>query len=390
MKNFMFSNETRILFGSGAEASIGSEVTRFATRVLVVCSRGASNRTGIVDRVEGILRENGVVYFELTGIKPNPEMSKVYEGIELVKEQKLELVLAIGGGSMIDTAKGIATGALYEGDVWELYKQRKVERALPIGVVLTFPAAGSESSLASVVTNEKTQEKLDILGLCIRPRFAVLNPDLTFTLPDFQTFCGITDMLSHVMERYFGNDMDNDLTDRLCEATMKSIIHNALILRNEDTANASARAQLMWASTIAHNGILETGREMDWASHGMGMEISAIFDTTHGATLSVITPEWAKYVYKSNVSRFAQFAERVFNVEMDLLNPDRTAREGIRRLEEFFEHIGVPTSMSGIGIHSDERFEEMARKVTRNGPIGGIRKLNADDVVKIYRQALEK
>ena len=387
MQSFEYSNTTKIIFGNKAENAVAKEIAPYSNRVLIVCSRGASNKSGIVDRVEDILTEAGIAFTELTGIKPNPEVGKVYEGIDIVKAKNIGLILAIGGGSIIDTAKGIAAGALYDGDVWDLYEKQRVEAALPVGVVLTFPAAGSEASLASVLSNDKTEEKLDILGLCIRPQFAILNPELTLTLPDYQTFCGITDMLSHVMERYFSMDMDNDFTDRLCEGTMKSIIKNALILKEERRDDLTARSNIMWASTIAHNGLLETGRDMDWASHGIGMAISAIYDTTHGATLSVITPAWARYVYQNNIKRFAQFAERVFDVEPDLNNLERMATEGIVRLQAFFERIGMPTRLDEIDIKSDDQFEAIAKKATKRGDIGGIKQLNAKDICEILKSA---
>lgn len=387
MKDFTFHNATKIIFGDWSESAFIDEISQFADDVLVVCSRGKSNVSNIVDKVESALSAAGIKYEELTGIKPNPEINKVREGVQIVRNRNIKFILAIGGGSIIDTAKGIAAGSVVKEDVWQLYLNKKCTSSLPTGVILTLPAAGSESSHASVISNEEEGLKLDILDLSLRPQFAMLDPRLTTNIPPYHTFCGVVDMLSHVMERYFGNDMDNDLTDRLCEGVMLSIINNARLLLAEPT-DYSARAQIMWASTIAHNGLLETGREMDWSSHALGMEISAIYDSTHGATLSVITPAWARYVYEDNIPRFAQFAERVFGVRTESLSPEKTALEGIKRLEAFFREMNMPLTLKELGIDSDERLPEMAKKATKNGPIGGIKSLIYDDVLAIYQNAL--
>jgi len=386
MLNFEFWNGTKLYFGKGVEERAGELVKENAKSVLV-CYYGTPSTIELVENTFKSLDENGIEYKKLSGIKPNPELAKVYEGINLVRENDLEFILAIGGGSIIDTAKAIAAGAPYEGDVWDLYdKQLGFQDAIPLGVILTFPAAGSESSNGSVITNEDTQQKLAIIDNCLRPVFALLDPELTYKLPAFQTFCGIADIMSHVMERYFSATKNTDLTDKLCEAVLRSVKHNALLLLN-DPADYNARAEIMLASTIAHNDLLGVGRTQDWASHNMGMVISGIYNSTHGATLSVITPAWAKYIYKNNIARFAQFATRVFDIEYDFNAPENTALEGILALESFFKRIGIPTTLEELGIPDDSNFEEMADKYEQGGTAGDIVKIQGEDFINILKLA---
>ncbi|MDR0583542.1 MAG: iron-containing alcohol dehydrogenase, partial [Treponema sp.] len=323
-------------------------------------------------------------------IKPNPELSKVYEGINLVREKQPAFVLAIGGGSVIDTAKAIAAGVPYGKDVWDLYTRKGTfHSALPTGALVTIPASGSESSNGSVITNEKTKQKLAIIDDCLRPVFAILNPELTFSLPPYQTFCGIVDIMSHVLERYFSRTTHTDLTDRMCEALLKTVIHNAQLLP-ENPKDYNARAEIMLASTIAHGDLLGAGRTQDWGSHYIGMELSAIYGSTHGATLSVITPAWAKYVHKEYPARFIQFAVRVFGIDYDFMDPINTAMEGIIALEDFFKRLGVPTVLEEIGVTDDSKFEEMADKYLSIGPYGDIKKLTKEDFINILKLARRK
>jgi alcohol dehydrogenase YqhD (iron-dependent ADH family) len=388
MLNFEFQNQTKLYFGSGMDDRVGELVRPVADNILL-CS-GGSGTAGIVNKVLSVLDREGIKYTCLPGIKPNPELSKVYEGIDLVNKNKLGFVLAVGGGSVIDTAKAVAAGVLYGKDVWDLYsKKGDFHSALPTGVVVTIPAAGSESSNGSVITNEKTRQKLAIIDDCLRPVFAILNPELTFSLPPYQTFCGIVDMMSHVMERYFSRTTHTDLTDRMCEGVLKTIIHNALLLL-ENPADYNARAEIMLASTIAHGDLLGVGRTQDWGSHYIGMELSAIYNTTHGATLSVITPAWAKYVYREYPEKFIQFAMRVFGIDYDFMDPANTAREGITALEAFFRRLGVPTTLEEIGVVDDSRFEEMADKYLSIGPYGDIKRLTKEDFINILKLAQGK
>ncbi|AST90745.1 MULTISPECIES: iron-containing alcohol dehydrogenase [Sutcliffiella] len=382
MNNFTFQNATKIIFGKDTEQLVGKETALHSKKVLLHYGGGSIKQSGLYDTVVQSLQENGVEFVELGGVKPNPRVSLVREGVALCKEQNIDFILAVGGGSVIDSAKGIAAGAKYEGDVWDFYTGTPIETSLPIGVVLTIPAAGSESSAGSVITNEDGWLKRDALHDSLRPQFAILNPVLSYTLPAYQTACGITDMMSHILERYFTTEKNVDFTDRLCEGALKSIIHNAPIVLEQPT-NYDARAEIMWAGTIAHNDLLGTGRTGDWASHNIEHEISGIYDIAHGAGLAIIFPAWMKYVYKHDVQRFAQFANRVWNVEIDLNDLERTALAGIKKTEEFFQSIGMPITLSEANI-DDQYFREMARKATERWPIGNFVKLHEEDVYNIY------
>jgi hypothetical protein len=324
----------------------------------------------------------------LGGVKPNPRLSLVQEGIKLCKEHKLGMILAVGGGSVIDSSKAIAMGAVIEGDVWDFYLGKGAPTdALPVATVLTIPAAGSESSTGSVITNEEGWRKRAVNSDVIYPRFSILNPELAFTLPKYQVACGVTDIMAHLMERYFTNVSHVAFTDRLLEATMKTIISQApFVLKNSEDYNAWA--EIMWAGTIAHNNLLNTGRIGDWASHDIEHEISGIYDIAHGAGLAIVFPAWMKHVLKHDQKRFVQWAVRVWNVEMDVFNPEAVALEGIRKLEEFFHSIGLGTELSDLDIQGD-RIDEMANKATDGGTrtVGNFVKLNQKDVRKILHLA---
>ncbi|MFU0799174.1 MAG: iron-containing alcohol dehydrogenase [Xylanivirga thermophila] len=388
MDNFVFQSPTKIIFGRGAEKHVGEEVKLLGKKVLLHYGGGSIKKFGLYDRVVKSLNDAGVDFIELGGVKPNPRLSLVREGIDLCRKNNVDCILAVGGGSVIDSSKAIAIGTIYDGDVWDFYSGKSsVERSLPVGVVLTIPAAGSEASNSSVITNEDGWYKRGLNTDVIRAKFAIMNPELTFTLPPYQTICGAADIIAHVMERYFTNTKDVDFTDRLCEATLKTIIDNVpIVLKNPE--DYGARAQIMWASTIAHNGLLNSGRVGDWASHGIEHELSAIYDVAHGAGLAVVFPAWMKYVYKHDVDRFVQFAVRVWNVDMDFEHPECTALEGIRRLEEFFSRIGLPVTLKELGV-PDDRLEEMADKATNNDSktMGNFVKLNREDVLNIYKLA---
>jgi alcohol dehydrogenase YqhD (iron-dependent ADH family) len=292
----------------------------------------------------------------------------------------------VGGGSVIDSAKAIAVGVPYAGDVWDFYLQKAViKEALPVGAVLTIPAAGSETSPASVVTNDEGALKRDIGTDLIRPKFAILNPELTFTLPAYQTACGVADIMAHVMERYFTRMKHTDLTDRLCESTLRTVIKYAP-LALENPTDYAARAEIMWAGTVAHNDLLGTGRIGDWGSHLIEHEISGIYDVPHGAGLAVVFPAWMKYVYQEDVGVFARYAVRVWDVEADFGDPEQTALAGIERLKDFFRRIGLPVTLAELKVGTD-RLEEMAAKCTERGPVGNFKKLDKKDVYEVYRLA---
>jgi alcohol dehydrogenase YqhD (iron-dependent ADH family) len=388
MENFVFHSPTKIIFGKGMENQVGAEVKVYSKKILFHYGGGSIKRYGLYDRVVKSLNEAGVEFIELSGVKPNPRLSLVKQGIDICRKNDIDFILAVGGGSVIDSAKAIALGVPYEGDVWDFYSGKSIpEKAFSIGVVLTIPAAGSEASRSSVITNEDGWYKRGFDNDLIRSKFAIMNPELTFTLPPYQTACGAADIMAHVMERYFTHQKDVDFTDRLCEATLRTIIKNVPLVL-EDPENYEARAEIMWASTIAHNDLLGTGRLGDWASHNIEHELSGIYDVAHGAGLAVVFPAWMKYVYKHGMDRFIQFATRVWDVEMDFACPERTVLEGINRLEQFFKSIDLPVTLEGLAI-SDDRLEEMANKCTDNDnkQIGGFVKLGRDDVFNILNLA---
>lgn len=388
MTNFSFSYGTKILFGKGQEAEVGRETAAHSRKVLLHYGQGSIRKSGLYDRVCRSLREAGVQFAELGGVVPNPRLGLVRQGIELCRKEKIDFILAVGGGSVIDSAKAISIGVPYAGDVWDFFMRKATVRsALPVGVVLTIPAAGSESSIGMVVTKEEGLYKRDVVDEIVRPRFAILDPQLTLKLPARDTANGVADMLAHILERYFTKEPGVDLTDRLCEAAMQGVMRTALLLAGEPE-NYDYRAQIMWAGTIAHNDFLSLGRVGDWGSHMIEHELSAIYDVAHGAGLSVIFPAWMRYLYRKEVQRFAQFAVRVFGLPMDFEHPEATALAGIRQLEAFFRQLGLPVTLGELGVPTD-RLEEMARKCTERGPIGSFASLGEKEVLAIYRLAAE-
>jgi len=388
MNSFDFQNRTRIIFGRGVEQQAGSLVAAMGKTVLLHYGGGSIRKSGLYQRIMKSLQEAGVEVVELPGAMPNPRLSLVREGIALCRSRKVDAIVAVGGGSVIDSAKAIGIGVKYQGDVWDFFTGRAVpESMLPLGVVLTIPAAGSEASGFSVITNEDGWLKLGTGCDCMRPEFALMNPELTFSLPPFQTACGISDMLAHVMERYFSNTPDVELTDRLCEATMQTILHLGPVVVREPE-NYGARAEIMWTGTVAHNGWLDPGRETDWASHAIEHELSALYDIAHGAGLSIVFPAWMKTVYSSNPVRFARFANRVMGIEYNFDNPEETILLGIEALERFYRQLGLPVRMSDLKI-PDDRIQEMAGRATAGNtmPLGNLKKLLAADVEHILRLA---
>lgn len=363
MDNFVFQNPTKILFGRGSEEKVGEEVAAYSKKILLHFGGGSIKASGLYDRVTASLTKAGVTWIDLGGVKPNPRLSLVQEGVKLVKENKLGLILAVGGGSVIDSAKAIAMGSVIDGNVWDFYLGKGAPvKALPIGTVLTIPAAGSEASTGTVITNEEGWLKRAVNSELIYPRFSILNPELAFSLPRFQVACGITDIMAHLMERYFTNVTHVAFTDRLIEATMKTLICQApLVLRNPK--DYDAWSEIMWAGTIAHNNLLNTGRIGDWASHDIEHEISGIYDIAHGAGLAVVFPAWMKFVMHHDLNRFVQWSVRVWNVDMNVFDNEAVAREGIARMEAFFKFMGLGTKLSDLGIKGD-RIDEMADKCT--------------------------
>ena len=389
MRNFVFENKTKIIFGRGTEEKVGKEIKKLGkNKVLFHYGGGSIKRFGLYDKVVKSLKDEEIEYVELGGVKPNPSLSLVKEGIELCRQENIDFILAVGGGSVIDSAKAIAAGALYEGDVWDFYDNKaQINEALPLGVILTLPAAGSEASDASVITDEERKLKRGTGSPLIRPTFSILNPEITFTLPPYQTAAGITDMMAHIMERYFTQERNVDLTDHMCEAVLKTIIKNApLVLEKPEDYNA--RAEIMWAGTLAHNGLLDTGRLGDWGTHMIEHELSALYDLTHGAGLAIIFPAWIRYVYKAYPEKMLRFFHNVFDVEAVFDDPQYMIEEGLKRLKNFYQSIGMPVSLKEVGIE-EKRFEEMAEKCTVFGPVSNFIKLEKSDVVEIYKLAAE-
>lgn len=388
MNNFVFHNPTKIFFGKDIHHQVGKETKKYGNKVLLHYGGGSIKQNGVYEDVVNALQAEGIEYIELGGVKPNPRLSLVQEGIKLCKEHNIDFILAVGGGSVIDSAKAIGIGVYYEGDVWDFFVGKaRAKQMLPLGTVLTIPAAGSESSDSTVITNEEGWYKKGHTASCMFPTFSFLNPEHTFTLSAYQTGCGLTDMFSHVLERYFTQTQHTDYSDRLCEATMRAIAANGLAVTREPNSY-EARAEVMWAGTLAHNNLIGMGRDGDWATHGIEHEISGIYDIAHGAGLAILFPAWMTYNIHANLDRFVQYAVRVWDVQLSFQNREEIAREGIRRTKQFFAAIGMPTSLSEVNI-DETHFAEMAAKATEFGPLGSFKKLQATDVVEIYKLALE-
>lgn len=388
MDNFTFYAPTYFAFGKDAENDTGKYVKRFGgSKVLIHYGGGSVVRSGLLNRVKRSLEAEGLAYVELGGVKPNPRSGLVYEGIELCRREGVDFVLAVGGGSSIDSSKAIAAGAIYEGDFWDYYEGRLVEKALPIGTVLTIAAAGSEGSPDSVITNEEGMYKRGATGEAFRPKFSVLNPALTQTLPTYQTACGITDIIAHLYERYLTNTKEVEVTDRMIEALMLAMVHEGPRVI-EDPDNYEARANIMWAGMMAHNNSCGVGRTQDWTSHDVEHELSALYDCAHGAGLAVVMPAVFTYNMHHNVMRFAQIAARVWGCQMDFEHPEVTARAGIEALRRFLISIGMPKNFEELGAN-EEDIERLAHTACygdgRKGTIGGFVSLNQKDVENIYR-----
>ena len=389
MLNFEFCSPTKFVFGRNTQEKVGALVKEFGgSRVLVVYGGGSVVRSGLLAQVLASLDGAGLFHMELGGVKPNPRSDLVYEGIRLCKENGLDFVLPVGGGSAIDTAKAIADGVPYDGDFWDFYcGKAKPVTALPHGCVLTIPAAGSEGSNSSVITKVEGMLKRGLSTELHRPRFAVMNPELTFTLPRYQLACGVTDMMAHIMERYFTNTKDVALTDRLAEALLVSIREAALVAIKDDH-DYESHATLMWAGMLAHNNSVGVGREQDWASHHIGHEISAKYDTAHGASLAIVFPAWMQYVYKHDVKRFVQFATRVWDVDPSGKTDEEIALEGIRAMQAFFVSIGMPATLEQGGGKKED-IPALAANVV-NGHTGHFVYLEPAQIEEILAIASEK
>ncbi|MDV4149380.1 iron-containing alcohol dehydrogenase [Clostridium sp. AL.422] len=392
MESFDFFAPTFFAFGKGRENDCGELVKRFGGgKVLIHYGGGSVVRSGLLDRVKESLKKASIEFVELGGVMPNPRSGLVYEGIELSKKENVDFILAVGGGSTIDSAKAIAAGVVYDGDFWDFYQGKRIDEALPVGTILTIAAAGSEGSPDSVITNEDGMIKRGASGDAIRPKFSILNPELTETLPAYQTACGITDIIAHLYERYLTNSKDVEVTDRLIESlilTMKTEAPKVMV----NLEDYEARANIMWAGMVAHNNIVGVGRSQDWTSHQIEHELSALYDCAHGAGLAVTMPAVFTYNMSHDVMRFAQIAVRVWGCQMDFSHPERTAKEGIEALRSFLISIGMPKNFEELGAKEDD-IEKLAYtccygKGNEGGQIGGFVSLKQKDVEAIYRLML--
>lgn len=391
MENFQYYTPTKIIFGRGAEEQTGQlAVEQGCKKVLVHYGGGSVVRSGLLERIYRSLDAVGISYVSLGGVVPNPRLSLVYEGIRLARKEQVDFILAVGGGSVIDSAKAIGYGVANEGDVWDFYEKRRTAKAcLPIGVVLTIAAAGSEMSDSSVITKEEGWLKRGYSSNYARARFAVMNPELTMTLPKYQTASGCVDIMMHTMERYFNRSENMEMTDGISEHLLRTVMKNAKILMNEPD-NYQARAEVMWAGSLSHNGLTGCGTGGgDWASHQLEHELGGMFDVAHGAGLAAVWGSWARYVMDAAPERFAKFAVNVMGVEPEA-EKLKTAQKGIEGMEDFYRTLDMPVCIGDMGIElAEEQMRELAEKCSHFGKrtIGCIKKLDQEDMYQIYKEA---
>lgn len=392
MKNFKYYAPTKVMFGKDTENKVADLVKEFGgTKVLLHYGGQSAEKSGLLGKVEASLQDAGIAYVKLGGVVPNPRVSKVREGIEICKQEGIDFLLAVGGGSVIDSCKAISSGRYFEGDVWDLYLHKaRATQYMPIGCILTIPAAGSEMSDGSVITNEDGWLKKDYCVDEFRCKFAIMNPEYTCTLPAWQTACGVTDMMMHTFERYFSVDDDMEVTDSIAEALLRTIMIQAhKVLKNPN--DYDSRAQIMWAGSLAHNDLTGCGTSGDWSTHCLEHELSGMFDVSHGAGLAALWGSWARYTRGENMNRFARFAVNVMGVPLMSQTTEELAEAGIQAMEAFFQSIGMPTNIHDlIGRDiTDAEIEEMADKCSNGGTstIGGLMELKRDDMVNIYKMA---
>lgn len=391
MVNFEYFTPTKVVFGKNAEERTGELIkAQGCKKVLVHYGGNSAKKSGLLDRICVSLEKEGISYVTLGGVVPNPHLSKVHEGIELCKKEGVDFILAVGGGSVIDSGKAIGYGVANEGEVWDFYAKKRIpEACLPVGAVLTIAAAGSEMSDSSVITNEEGWLKRGCNNNLCRCRFAVMNPELTYTLPPYQTASGCVDIMMHTMERYFTREEDTALTDGIGEALLRTVMESAQTLV-EEPENYDARAQVMWASSLSHNGLTGCGIVGDWSCHQLEHELGGMFDVAHGAGLAAVWGSWARYVYKEKPERFAQFAVNVMGVTNDFSDPEKTALMGIRKMEEFYRSIQMPTNIRELGVElTEEQIQELAYKCSfmDQRTIGQFKVLSRKDMEEIYRMA---
>lgn len=392
MRDFNFYAPTQVVFGKESEEKVAQLIKKYGgSKVLVHYGGGSARRSGLLDKMFQLLNKEAIPYVELGGVVPNPLLSKVREGIALCRKEGVDFILAIGGGSVIDSAKAIAYGLHYDGDVWDFWDGKAVpQQSTPLGAVLTIPAAGSEMSDSCVITNDEGMLKRGINSDLCRCKFAIMNPERTYTLPPYQTAAGATDIMMHTMERYFGVDKGLALTDGMAEALMRTVKNSVFeVLKNPE--DYQHHAEIMWAGSLSHNNLMECGTGKDFASHKLEHELSGMFGVTHGAGLAAIWPSWARFVMKKHAARFAQFAVNVMDVPNDFTNPEATALKGIEAMERFYHAIGMPINMRElIGRElTDAEIAELVEKASRGGTLmlGGLDKLGTKEMEIIYRMA---
>ena len=389
MNSFTYYSPTKYIFGLDSHNKLGEELKKLKKKKILIVYSSSSKKNGFIDRVEKILEENKISFVEYSGVKTNPTTDMAYECIDLAKKNDVDFILAVGGGSAIDLAKSVAVGLCCNSDVWDFYLGKEIEKAVEIGVILTIASSGSESSPNAILTNNDTLEKMAIESDLIRPVFAIMNPELTMTLTSYQTACGITDIIAHCLERYFTNTENVDLTDRLLESIIKSVMKEGkkAVFCKEDV---ESRKNIMWAGSLAHNNIIGCDREQDWNSHHLEHVLSAKYNCNHGAGMAVIFPAWMRYVAKKHkAERFAQFANRVFDIEINNDKPIETAMMGIEKFEDFLEEIKMPLNFVKLGI-SDYDIDELVKLNNLNGgKTSGFYSLNEDDIREIYKIASE-
>ncbi len=392
MFDFKYFTPTKVLFGKNTEDKVAELIQEFGgKKVLIHYGGGSVIRSGLMQRVTDKLDAAGICYVKLGGAVPNPHLSLVYEGIELCKKEGVDFLLAVGGGSAIDSAKAIGYGLMNEGDVWDFYDyKRQAKASMPLGVILTLAATGSEMSDSSVITKEEGLVKRGYSSDFGRPKFAILNPELTMTLPDYQTACGCTDIMMHTMERYFTNGGNMEITDSMAEALLRTVKENAKILAR-DPKNYDARAEVMWAGSLSHNGLTGCGNDGgDWMTHKLEHELGGLYDVAHGAGLAALWGSWARYVYKNCLPRFKRYAINVMGVAPDAGSDEEIALKGIEAMEDFYREIKMPTNLRELGVEaSDEDLKLMAHKcaVGVNGGKGSARFLKEEDMLEIYKMS---
>ncbi len=387
MDSFVFQNPTKLIFGRGQIQALRDEIPKYGKKLLLVYGGGSIKRNGLYDEVMQILKEIGAEVFELPGVEPNPRITTVRKGVDICKKEKIEFLLAVGGGSVIDCTKAIAAGAMYEGDPWDIVvKKAKPEAALPLGTVLTLAATGSEMNSGSVITNWETKEKYGWGSPLVYPKFSILDPVYTFTVPRDQTVYGIVDMMSHVFEHYFHHAANTPLQDRFCESLLTTIMETAPKLV-DDLENYEYRETILYCGTMALNGMVQMGYRGDWATHNIEHAVSAAFDIPHGGGLAILFPNWMKHVLPVNPQRFKQLAVRVFGVDPANKTDEEAGLEGIDRLREFWKSLGAPSRLRDYGI-GEKDLPLLADIAMKRGEFGNFKKLTRDDVLAIYRASL--